>query len=233
MVTAYMEEMQRQGSIDPLHFINYLSSIYDDPNKKEKAMNELSALRQGKNISFSRFLPLFERLLAESGGLSWPDENKINALKMALSPDLRDAFASVKPPNTYDLFVSELTGLASRKEAAKAMTSTWQSRTSRNAAGTSNNTSTSRSTALTNPNAMDWEPSVNAAAIEEENKALRGKRAKWVSKQEIQKRRAEHRCLRCSRKGCSTKKCPLLPAVKPVAQASVNSANTAVVEELN
>ena len=45
MVTAYMEEMQRLGSMDPHHFISYLSTIYDDPNKKEKAMNELSALR--------------------------------------------------------------------------------------------------------------------------------------------------------------------------------------------
>ena len=158
----------------------------------------------------------------EAGELSWPDENKINALKAALHPDLQDAFASIKPPTVYDEYVSELMGLASRKEAAKTITS-WQPRTSRKAASQ-------------DPNAMDWEPSVNTATIQQENKALKGKRAKWVSQKEIQRWKDERRCLCCSCKGCSTRKCPLLPPIKPAnvtTSANAASVNTAVVEELN
>ena len=223
MVTAYIEGAQKKHTYNPQEFIEYLTAIYDDPNKRERATNELNTLRQGKNVPFSRFLPLFEKLLAEAGGLDWPDVNKINALKFTLHPDLRDAFAAVKPPTVFEEYVSELLGLASRKEAARATTTPWHTRQTRNSTPT---TSTTRP----DPNAMDWEPSVHAAAIKEENKTLVGKRAKWVTKEEMAKRRTEHRCLRCGRKGCGVRRCPLLPAVKPVPAANV-SVNTAAVEE--
>ena len=157
---------------------------------------------------------IFEKLFSEAGGLIWPDKNKIGALKVALHLALRDAFATVKPPASYDEYVSELMGVLLRKEAAKTAFTAWYPFAPNNVAQT-----------LQDPNTMDWEPFINAAAIEQENKGLRGKKAKWVIKEEIQRRKAEKRCLCCSRKGCSTRKCPLLLAVKPA------SVNTAAVEK--
>ena len=123
--------------MDPYRFINYLSSIYEDLNMEEKANNELNALRQGKNVSFLRFLLIFEKLLLKAGGLLWPNENKILALKAALHPAFRDAFTSVKPPTGYDEYVSELMGVASRKEAAKAASTAWHPHAPRSTAQTS------------------------------------------------------------------------------------------------
>ena len=47
------------------------------------------------------------------------------------------------------------------------------------------------------------------------------RRAKWKTKAQLEKLREEGRCFRCERKGCITKKCPLLPARKP--KINVNS----------
>ena len=125
-------------------------------------------------------------------------------------------------PTDYNSYISHVLGTAARIEAADGTPRPRSHRTTPAAAA-----------AALDLNRMDWEPSVNSARIQEENKALKGKRAKWVSKEELAKRKAEGRCLRCSRKGCSTKKCPLLPAVRPAQAQSLNVAAVAIEEEEN
>ena len=72
---------------------------------------------------------------------------------------------------------------------------------------------------------------MNSITIQEENRALKGKRAKWVNKEELAQRRAEKRYLRCGRKGYNIRKCPLSPAVPPATQAATQAVNTAAKEE--
>ncbi len=66
---------------------------------------------------------------------------------------------------------------------------------------------------------MDWEPTnavqLTKAALKKDNDKLKGKRAKWVTGEEMKSRRAEGRCLRCGRTGCAVPKCPLKPARRP------------------
>ncbi|KAM7208834.1 hypothetical protein V8F06_014924 [Rhypophila decipiens] len=62
---------------------------------------------------------------------------------------------------------------------------------------------------------MDWEPTRISQAIHKANEKLKGKRAKWVDQEEIDRRKSEGRCLRCGRTGCRVNKCPLLPARRP------------------
>ena len=77
---------------------------------------------------------------------------------------------------------------------------------------------------------MEWEPTNTRVQVgragnvpnqngfkskRPEDKPLLGKRAKWVSREEIGKRKAEGRCIRCGRDGCRVMKCPLKAAVKP------------------
>jgi hypothetical protein len=71
---------------------------------------------------------------------------------------------------------------------------------------------------------MDWEPStarINQAVLQD-NESLRGKRAKWVTKEEMAARRREKRCLRYSRTGYQVERCPLEPARRPASTAPVD-----------
>lgn len=57
---------------------------------------------------------------------------------------------------------------------------------------------------FTSPEPMDWEPSRSQA-----------QRAKWVSQQEIDRRRDDGACLRCGKKGHLISACKLKPAHNP------------------
>jgi hypothetical protein len=56
-----------------------------------------------------------------------------------------------------------------------------------------------------------------------ENQALKGKKAKWVEKSEIDKRRVEGKCFRCGRDNCRINRCPLAAAIPPVYQTKNTS----------
>ncbi|KAK1989875.1 hypothetical protein LX36DRAFT_742163 [Colletotrichum falcatum] len=59
------------------------------------------------------------------------------------------------------------------------------------------------------------------------------RRAKWVSKEEIERRMEAHVCLRCARKGCWVSKCPLLPPKRPASLTSLPIAPTGVLGEID
>ena len=190
IVTTYMDQANSMGEYDPMGLIDYLGTVYDDPYKKEKAYRQLKMLRQSKNASFARFLPTFEKLLAEAGGLSWGDDVKISTLFNTLHPSIINTLFAADMPTTFPEYVNKIAKVAANMENAR------NSQQARDRVGRA---SSSNHAPAVDPNAIDWEPSVNTTSMQEENKALRGKRAKWVTKEELAKRK-EHRCLRCSRK---------------------------------
>ena len=53
---------------------------------------------------------------------------------------------------------------------------------------------------------MDWEPTASRT---------RKQRAKWVSQEEIDRRRANFLCMRCGSGAHLVKTCPFAPAVRP------------------
>src|SRR5207237_10279796 len=61
--------------------------------------------------------------------------------------------------------------------------------------------------ATTPTDKMDWEPT-----------RANAQRAKWVSKEEINKRKAEGQCLRCGKSGHRIAFCPYKPAINPNGQ---------------
>ncbi len=86
---------------------------------------------------------------------------------------------------------------------------------------------------------MEWEATKVSQARSAVDQALRGKRAKWVSQQELDKRRAEKRCFRCGRSDCRLERCPLKPARPPTSTSTSTTRVTratpvteAAVEEL-
>jgi hypothetical protein len=56
-----------------------------------------------------------------------------------------------------------------------------------------------------------------------EDQALKGKRAKWVEKSEINKQRIEGKCFRCDRNNCRIDRYPLAAAILPAYQTKNTS----------
>lgn len=195
-VLAYVKTARGNGTNTPDNFLAYMENIYGDPNSAERANNRLNSMTQG-NEAFATFLPKFEQTLAEAGGSEWADQIKINNLKRVLNQELRTSLVYIpKHPDAYDDFVRTLQTLASRLAALKP-----------------------RARATTTPvvDKMDWEPSVNRVqAIADGNNEQR--RAQWVSKDLLEKRRANNQCLRCGGNDHFVRSCKLLPAKPPQPQ---------------
>jgi hypothetical protein len=88
-VAAWYETGGDDGSFHPENFLNYLTFCYADNHSREKAQANLENLRQGKNESFSDFFIRFQRLLMQSGGGAWDDEQKLNKLRRSLNATVR------------------------------------------------------------------------------------------------------------------------------------------------
>lgn len=208
MAGTYAQVGGPGGARSPLLFLNYLSESYGDPNLAQKALNRLRGLKQKNNESFSAFLPKFEKELADSGGNLWPEEVKINYLTGTLNEDLTKLLdAQAATPAEYTAFKTTIHSLGAnidnrrsserRKNSAVAFQHKGQQQGSKDRGGA-------------HPDAMDWEATKVSQAS-----ASNGKRAKWVTKEERDRRFREKCCLRCGKPGCREFKCPYLPARRP------------------
>ena len=207
----------------PDKFMNYLASCYGDPNIERRALGRLENLCQKDSEGFASFLPRFEKELADSGGSVWPDQVRINYLDRALNEEMAGYLVSLPGlPNTYPEYVRALQDLASRMDSHRHRRTVKARRAPEGPATATDRGSRAAVTPSSPPKqggAMDWEPTnavqLTKAALKKDNDKLKGKRAKWVTGEEMKSRRAEGRCLRCGRTGCAVPKCPLKPARRP------------------
>jgi hypothetical protein len=181
--------------------LEYLDGIFGDRHKTQRAVETLRTMKQGPNEFFSTFLPRFEKTLADAGGMAWPDEVKRSYLDGALTFELRRLAIPMPVVTSYSKYVNELLRLsdlyrATMKHAPKDPQAT---RPARGSSGTG----------TTEP--MDWEPTRAAAAANSGQK----RRAKWVSQEEMDKRRQEGRCFRCGSSEHQAPKCEFLRPIPP------------------
>jgi hypothetical protein len=183
---------------------------FKDPTLREKALNRLNSLRQG-NRSFSELLSELDRLLLEAGGHEWEDRIKKGYVKAALNYALRERLVTVSEEPSYEGYCRQVKEIAGRMAELQQLQRSRASRRNpassanilpRDAAGDTNLTS---ATPMPNLDSMDWEPSSSRA------QQPNGKRAKWVSKAELGKRRHNGNCLRCGATGHRVRDCPFLP----------------------
>jgi len=87
MTVAFVEAGGSDGTSDPGQYLRHLEMCYGDPNAG--TMEKLRSIRQRDNESFATFLPRFEREIADSGGMSWPEHIKISYLEGALNRQIR------------------------------------------------------------------------------------------------------------------------------------------------
>ena len=183
-----------QYSVDGL--VEQLRAAYDDAQTAERASRKLNVMRQG-NKSFAAFLAEFDRTILEAGGLAWADQVKKTFLNNCLSTELKTALVPIAAPIVYRDYCSLLHTVSNNLEALQKDT---KRRTTPQFAAPE---------IAPAPDAMDWVPTPIQVA------AARTKRAQWVERDVIQKRREGERCLRCGEKGHFVSGCTLLPAVPP------------------
>jgi hypothetical protein len=176
--------------------LDYLDSIFGDRHKAQRAVETLRTMKQNPKELFSAFLPRFEKALADAGGMAWPDEVKRSHLDGALTFELRRLTITMPPVDTYGAYVNEILRVSDLYRSAMRHAPKEQPKGRQEAS-----------------ESMDWEPTRAAAANPQGDQKKR--RAKWVSQEEMDKRRQEGRCFRCGASEHQVNRCEFLPARRP------------------
>jgi hypothetical protein len=194
---TYITQNRDVPSISAESLIKYLDDIFGDRYKTQRAIETLRTMKQGVRELFSSFLPRFEKTLADAGGMTWPDEVKRSHLDGALTFELRRLAVTMPVTSTYSAYVDELLRVSDLHRATMRHAPREQSAAPR---GTNDT--------------MEWEPTRAAAA--NPTRSGQKRRARWVSPEEIEKRRQERRCFRCGASEHQLAGCEFLPARRPV-----------------
>jgi hypothetical protein len=230
MTISFVDMGGGNGAYNPQDFLNYLTVMFTDPNEKARALDRLRSLFQHSEESFATFIPKFEREMLDAGGTGWSDEVCINYLEGAVNDKIRGGLVSViQIPGKYHEYVQLLQTIGSRLDGMKY--SLKRRNQSDNKPKPESPMAPQTIASVEDP--MEWESVKANRTMMKEDQTLQGKRAKWVSKEEMNARRNEQRCLRCGRSKCQVNKCPLLPARPPVKARKVHSTEVteAAVEE--
>jgi hypothetical protein len=235
-VLAFAKLGGSNAQYDYNEFLSYLETNYSDPNSDRRALDKLRTIKQKDNESFALFLPRFERELADSGGVLWPDQIKINYLEGALNKELSASLISTEIPADYNGYKIQCLKIGSKLDGFKYR---YGNRHSSNST-TRREKSTEKvvtyaAVADDNAESMDWESTQAtkvfkltdphlSAQLTRDNKRLKGKRAKWVSNDEFKARLREKRCIRCGRTYCKKEICPLEAPIKPGSTTRANKA---------
>ena len=216
------------------NFFKHLRIAFKDPAAQKKALLRLNSLQQGSR-PFIELLQEVDQLLLEAGGHSWDDDVKKGYLITAMNPALRDRLATVEEADSYEEYCQQVKRITDKLTDNKYYRSvnTTPGHTTPNArpAPYRQQASTATSTPVAPVNdPMDWEPSTARSG-----RPTGAKRAKWVTEEEIQRRRQNGNCLRCGAPGHRIAQCPFLPARRPshppAAKVAVVDVTGAVLED--
>lgn len=94
MVSTTARSLSTNRSGDGIKFLEYLNTVFGDPNKKARAQQQLYSLKQRDKESFATFLPKFETILA-------------------ISKEMRTALIGKKLPDIWSDCISELLTISS------------------------------------------------------------------------------------------------------------------------
>lgn len=207
---THAQKLSQSGLGNAEDFLAYLETIYGDPNKRQRANQQLGQFKQGSKESFASFLPKFEALMATAGASELADEQKIGYLQNAINATLTDKLCGYHHNNDWARFVSKCMTISSDLQAMEAK------KYNKYSSGY-----VPKSTNRQN-DAMEWEPT-HSTKVYNTNTTSNGKRAKWVTKDVIQYRMSHKACLRCGGQDHMVSKCKYLPPINPNrATTSVN-----------
>ena len=207
MVSTVARKLSEDGIGDGEEFLEYLDTVFGDPNKRCRAQQELLNIKQTGGETFAAFLPRFETLLANAGWSNYSDEHKISFLKNALSRNIKSRLVGMDPIRSWPAFISRVHNISSDLIALTQPHISYQASSSKREAEN---------------HEMDWEPAKPARV---NNMMARNmKRATWVSREVLEQRKKKGLCIRCGHKGHRSTKCSFLPPEKPKTM-NLNSAH--------
>lgn len=202
-MTTYASDasLVTEGTIDSL--FRHLDFLFKDKEAQAKALRGLTSLRQGQR-PFQVVLAELQRLLMEAGGHGWEDRQKAAYLDNSLNNDLKDSLITVDKKDSFEEYCAQLQQIADRLEDRKSR----RTNPPKSFAPVPPMAAPSSNTGM-DPDRMDWEPSASR------NRSTSARRARYVSDEEIQRRREEGRCLRCGGSNHRVAQCPFLPPIRP------------------
>jgi hypothetical protein len=203
-VTPWIGTVRNTDMMTVDGLIAQLKVAYEDPKLMERAVFRLNSIRQNGD-RFADFLAKFERTMMEAGGSVWTDSVKKNFLNNALSIELQKAMVATAQPDLYADYVSLLHTVSTNLEMLRGR--------ERNSYGP--RTKATEPEAFSTSTPMDWEPTQAVKVA-----SAKAGPARWVSQEELVRRRESGACLRCGNTDHRIKMCPYAPAVRPGAQAN-------------
>jgi hypothetical protein len=179
-----------------------------DLEKQSKAIAKINNIKQ-KSRSFREFLQDFDQTLMEANGWGWQEEVKKGLLKAALAGEVKRELVGRDVPATYSAYVAQIRKITDEL-------SEWKEEEKLRSRFQKHALAAPQQEAVGQP--MDWEPTrtAPAAATRTGRSGDQKKpRAKWVSQQEIARRKEANLCLRCGSGDHYIGQCQLGPAKKP------------------
>ena len=183
-MNVYARDMEAVSDKTIKDFFEYVDLVYIERNVETKALRRIIRMRPVEGRSFHETLIEFKRLLLQTGSSSPADDMwKKACLEGGIDPELRFRAVCLAEKDDFDEYCLQLLRVADCLEDLK-----------REKAENGNND----------------EEEEQEEEQEEEEQAPR-KRARWVSAQEMQRRRAENRCYRCGGPSHYIAACRFLP----------------------
>ena len=192
-------------------FFEQLDAAFYDVQIPQKALEWINSTKQ-KSTPFREFLQKFEQKLLEAGGWGFSDHIRKGFLKAALNVEIRAELVGRDEPESYTAFVNMIRKTADDLDQVKRM------KQSRNAWGT-----VRQDRPPETEDTMDWEPTPKTAAGRASNRPRNSDngrtRATWVSRNIIEERRTNGKCLRCGSSDHFIGNCGYLPPQRPQSAA--------------
>ncbi|OJD09483.1 hypothetical protein ACJ73_10279 [Blastomyces percursus] len=203
-MTTYADD---EAAFNLDNFYRHLQSSFEDKAIRQKALNKLTYMKQGKR-EFGDLLSEFEQTLLEGGVSTQADELKISWLRNTLTSDLRNATVSVSTQSGYRHYCHELQQIAYRMSEDQ--------KSDKRQRGRNIWTSSSRSPVTADEPYQAAPTPGDPMEIDGGNTRTYGVRtAQWVSKETLEGRRKAGECLRCGGGGHMIRHCPYAPAKPP------------------
>ena len=237
----FYEAGRVNGTRKPEDFLEFLDRINLDPMRAARANNELLAMRIKDYQRWPEFYASWSNKLTEARGDFWDDTNKISMLQNSLTDNLKRTLAGnhLLPSDNFNEWVSIVNKVAQPLEMVESSSKRRRNfhpnfDYSENSCESSTDNVTHRQNGYKDYFEKGRIPmeshgkqqshrdevdgagdtimgGINAASVPVRER----RRAKWKTQAQLEKLRKEGRCFRCERQGCSSRKCPLLPARNP------------------
>jgi hypothetical protein len=208
-IFPWIQHMQNKPDFTVVCLLKQMDLAFLDQQKQSKAVAKINTIKQ-RNRSFREFLQEFDQTLMEANGWGWQEEVKKGLLKAALTGEVRRELVGRDEPATYPAYVAQIRKITDDLGEWKDEQKLKGRFQKQQFTAPQRNPTDER---------MDWEPTgtapVASTRTSQPQQNQNKPRAKWVSQQEITRRKEANECLRCSSSEHYIGQCHLGPARKP------------------